>query len=211
MNKNQTKNLKELKNLSITIPKSRKASFNAIVALYEAGNFSNVKTAINLALKLSSRGAGPMKATEEISKLQQQMINTQASEILNIEGYNPSETAPKRSREERILNTTTTRRLKKAVEDDHENRKTHWTKSALEGSFREILIEDDFKNGNNRIMFNDQDLKDTIVKNLIRAWKAHNDNDHRVNLVSNLVIEFIMMQKNDEDRSESTSSIAKSN
>ena len=76
-----TKNLKELKNLSITIPKARKTSFNAIVALYEAGNFSNVKTAINLALKLSSRGAGPMKAIEEISKLQQQMINTQASEI----------------------------------------------------------------------------------------------------------------------------------
>jgi len=199
MNRNQKKNLQELKNLSHTVPKLKKTAFNNLIALYEAGKITNIKTAINLALKLSSRGSGPMKAVEEINKLQQETTNSKASEILNIDGYNPSEAKPKRTREKRILNTTTTRQLKKAVGDVHDKRKTHWTKSALEGSFREIIIEDDFKNGNNRIMFNDQNLKDAIVKNLVRAWKAHNDSEHRVNLVSNLVVEFIMMKKNDDD------------
>ena len=199
MNRNQIKNLKELKDLSITIPKLRKESFNSLVELYETGRIRNIKTAIQLALKLSSRGLGPTKAVEEIKKLKQQIIYEQEEEILNIEGYNPSETTPKRTREERILNTTTTRQAQRTARDINNDRKekVHWTKSALEGSFREIIIEADFKAGKN-IMFNDQDLKDTIVKTLIRAWKVHNDSQNRVNLVANLNIEFLMMHK-DED------------
>ena len=199
MNRNQIKNLKELKNMSFLVPKSRKSSFNSIVVLYEKGYFPNIKSALSLTQLLGSRGVGPVKAVEVISQMQSKMdkdsmkdalttLETESSSrqtqeerenrhasktLLNIDGYNPSEATPKRTREEQILNTTTTRRLKKAVGDVHDKRKTHWTKSALEGSFREIIIEDDFKNGNNRIMFNDQDLKENLSKIISRCKLFH--------------------------------------
>ena len=48
MNKNQIRNLKELKSLSIIVPKRHISSFNSIIALFELNSFQNVKTPINL-------------------------------------------------------------------------------------------------------------------------------------------------------------------
>ena len=203
MSKSQIKNIKELKAYGTTIPKSKKGSFNSILDLYQAGKFTNIKTAINLILKLSSRGAGPTKAVETINKMQEDLINEQASEILNIEGYNPSEHTQKRTRNERIVNIST----KASKEEEVANRPrkgtgTHWTKSALQGSFREITIDDDFKSEDDSKIFNEEHMRTTINQHLVKAWKANNDGTTRTNLVSNLVIEFFMTKKEDDEDKE---------
>ena len=76
-NKIQNNNLKELKNLSYLVPKNRKQDFNNLVNLFEVGAFQNVKTCLNLAQRLASRGEGPVKAVEKINAMQSAYIKSQ--------------------------------------------------------------------------------------------------------------------------------------
>ena len=62
---------------------------------------------------------------------------------MNIEGYNPSEATPKRTREERILNTTTTRQTQRTARDINNDRKekVHWTNQHLKDHFEKLLLQ----------------------------------------------------------------------
>ena len=96
MNKNQLKNLKELKSLSAIVPKKFNIEFKNLINLYEVGTFTNFLTAKNLILKLSSRGLGPEKAVKTINGLLSDAVSKQADSILSMEGYNPSESKQKK-------------------------------------------------------------------------------------------------------------------
>ena len=76
-----TKNLKDLKNLSITVPKRNLPVFKSIISLYESGHFQNYITAKNLILKLSGSGKGPMIAIEKVNAMQSAVINEQSKII----------------------------------------------------------------------------------------------------------------------------------
>ena len=90
MNKNQIRNLKELKSLSIIVPKRHISSFNSIIALFELGQFQNVKTPINLIQRLASRGAGPAKAIEKINTMQSALVKEQARELQQTHRFLPA-------------------------------------------------------------------------------------------------------------------------
>ena len=80
-NKKQQNNLKELKNLSYLVPKNKKQDFKNLVNLFELGLFQNVKTCLNLAQRLASRGEGPVKAIEKINAMQSAYIKSQTKTI----------------------------------------------------------------------------------------------------------------------------------
>ena len=84
-NKIQNNNLNELKNLSYLVPKSRKQDFNNLVNLFEVGAFQNVKTCLNLAQRLASRGDGPKIAVEKINLLQSAFIKQQTKVINHLD------------------------------------------------------------------------------------------------------------------------------
>ena len=171
------KNINELNAYKHITNKKYASLIDDVVDLYKNKKITNIATARNLVRNLSS--TGPKTAVDKIKSLTNK---SNASEVLNITGYNPA--TPQLNRNERInnsLNRIATQTVNRTTNDILTKRK--YDKIALNGVFKEIyLIDPDFTTTSGP---NNQLIKSNILREVMKVILINDDHNILINCIIN--------------------------